>query len=191
MIKYLSNNITDFFYLNNIINEEEKEIYVYGLQLIISTVIGITLIASLGLFLNIFVKSLIFLISFIWIRMYSGGYHASSYIKCNLTFVTVYLMTMAITIITPPNYIMIASLVMISLTLYIILKYAPVDHENKRLSDEQKRINKKITLQLLFLFYLIAAVMYKIGNQLFYTIIVTMFMVSSLIFVKIKHKEVF
>ena len=191
MIKYLLNNITDFFYLNNIINEEEKEIFVYGLQLIISTVIGITLIASLGLFLNMFVKSLIFLISFIWIRMYSGGYHASSYIKCNLTFVTVYLMTMVITTITPSNYIMIASLVMISLTLHIILKYAPVDHENKRLSDEQKRINKKITLQLLFLFYLIAAVLYKIDNQLFYTIIVTMFMVSSLILVKIKQKEVF
>ena len=36
MIKYLSDNITDFFYLNNMIEEEDKEIHVYGLHLIIS-----------------------------------------------------------------------------------------------------------------------------------------------------------
>nr|WP_312580175.1 accessory gene regulator B family protein [Sedimentibacter sp.] len=52
MIKYLSYNITDFFSSNNIIEEEDKEIYVYGLQLIISTLIGITLILVLGLILN-------------------------------------------------------------------------------------------------------------------------------------------
>lgn len=52
MIKYLSDNITDFFYSNKIIEEEDREIYVYGLQLIISTIIGITLILVLGLIIN-------------------------------------------------------------------------------------------------------------------------------------------
>jgi len=32
MIKYLSDNITDYFYSNNIIEEEDKEIYVYGIN---------------------------------------------------------------------------------------------------------------------------------------------------------------
>lgn len=52
MIKFLSYNITDFFYSNNIIYEEDKEIYLYGLQLIISTVIGIALIMLLGILIN-------------------------------------------------------------------------------------------------------------------------------------------
>ena len=32
MIKYISDNIADYFYLNKVIEEEEKEIYVYGLS---------------------------------------------------------------------------------------------------------------------------------------------------------------
>nr|WP_312580178.1 accessory gene regulator B family protein [Sedimentibacter sp.] len=186
MIKYLSDNITDFFYSNNIIQEEDKEIYVYGLQLIISTIIGITLILVVGLILNRLFYSIIFLISFIPIRMYSGGYHASSYVKCNLTLISLYLVTMSAVIFIPSVYVMRISAIMAIITIYIILKYAPVDNENKRLTENRKKRNKKITVFILFGFYLIGVVMYKINIQLFYTIIVTMFLVSILLKIKIK-----
>lgn len=186
MIKYLSDNITDFFYSNKIIEEEDREIYVYGLQLIISTIIGITLILVLGLIINKLFYSIIFLISFIPIRMYSGGYHASSYVKCNLTLISLYLVTMSAVIYTPSVYVIKISTIMVIITIYIVLKYAPVDNENKKLTENRKKINKRITLFILSAFYLIGMVMYKINIQLFYTIIVTMFLVSILIKIKIK-----
>lgn len=186
MIKYLSDNITDFFYSNNIIQEEDKEIYVYGLQLIISTIIGITLILVLGLILKKLFYSIIFLISFIPIRMYSGGYHANSYVKCNLTLISLYLVAMSAVIFTPSVYVIRISVIMAIITIYIILKYAPVDNENKRLTENRKKGNKKITVFILFAFCLIGVVMYKINIQLFYTIIVTMFLVSILIIIKVK-----
>ncbi|MDF2882005.1 MAG: accessory regulator [Clostridiaceae bacterium] len=185
MIKYLSDNITDFFYSNNILEEEDKEIYVYGLHLIISTVIGITLIFILGLILNRLIYSIVFLISFIPIRMYSGGYHASSYVKCNLILIVLYLTTMSVVVFTPSVYVIGISAIMTIATVYIILKFAPVDNEKKRLTENKKKRNKKITLFILFTFYLIGVVMYKINIQIFYTIIVTMFLVSILI-IKIK-----
>lgn len=186
MIKFLSYNITDFFYSNNIIYEEDKEIYLYGLQLIISTVIGIALIMLLGILINKIYLSIAFLISFISIRMYSGGYHANSYLKCNLTLIALYLLTISATMFTPTTYIIKTSLIMTISTIYIIIKFAPVDNKNKRLTENQKKKNKQITLFILFSYYLIGILMYKINIQISYSIIITMFLVSILMRIKIK-----
>ena len=138
MIKYLSENITNYFYTNEIISKEEKEIYVYGLHLIFSSVIGIAIILTLGIFLNNLVNTVLFLSAFISVRMYSGGYHANSYIKCNMTLITIYLITMAAVNFIPREIIGTSSAALIALTVYIILKYAPVDNENKKLTKKQK-----------------------------------------------------
>ena len=39
MLNYLSRSITDFLLLKETIKTEEKEIYIYGVQLIISSII--------------------------------------------------------------------------------------------------------------------------------------------------------
>ncbi|WP_326910859.1 accessory gene regulator ArgB-like protein [Sedimentibacter sp. MB31-C6] len=185
MINYLTNNITEYFCSNNIITDDEKDIYIYGLQLIISSVVGIILIISLGFILNNIINSILFLITFISIRMYSGGYHANSYIKCNVSLVIIYLLSIVVISIIPYNYISIMYISMIILTIYIIIKYSPVDNKNKKLTNNQKKRNKKVTLILLFTFYLIGIATYKINSQIFYTIIVTMFFVAALIIKKI------
>jgi accessory gene regulator B len=189
MIKNLSENITDYFYLNNIINKEEKELYIYGLHLIISSIIGITIILTLGLIFNIFSNTFLFLISFISIRMYSGGYHAKSYIKCNITLITIYLIMFLIVNYTPTELICLSSILLSIITVFIILKFAPTDNKNKKLTPERKKTNKNITLIILTIFYVLGLTIYKFNMQSFYTIVVTMFMVAILILVKVKGGE--
>ncbi len=181
MVKYLSEKITDYFYYKNIIREEDKEILIYGLQLITSTIFGIMLILVLGLLFDKLVHSVGFLICFIQVRRYSGGYHANSYLKCNLTLMTLYLVTILLTIYTPISYVLGISIIMTIIAAYIILKYAPVDNVNKRLTELQRKKNKRITLYILLFIYLVEIVMYKINIQLFYTIIITIFLISILI----------
>lgn len=190
MIKYLSENITGYFYKNEIINEEEKEIYIYGLHLIISSAMGIAIILTLGLILNNSVNTFLFLSAFISVRMYSGGYHASSYIKCNITLITVYLITIAAVNFIPPEIVDFSSIILIAATVYVILKYAPVDNENKRLTEGQKNANKKITVCLSVLFYIIALILHSFDIQFFYTIILTMFSIAVLILIKVKGGEI-
>lgn len=186
MIKYLSDNITNYFYNNDIISEEDKEIYVYGLEIIISSLIGMLLIIGIGICLNKIVYSIIFLSTFVPIRMYTGGYHANSYIQCNLTFVSIYLVTLGIIMIVPSNYIGITSTVMILMTIYIIFKYAPIDNEHKRLTIEEKKKHKKVALIILFIYYFLSIFVCKINIKLFYIIIVTLFMVANLILIALK-----
>lgn len=188
MIESLSISITDFFYSNDIIEEDEKEILVYGLQLIISSLLGVSVLLMIGAALGRLTDTIIFLVTFIILRMYSGGYHANSYLKCNITLIAVYMGMIAAVTYTPHVYMGIMSVMMASCTIYTVLRYAPVDNENKRLDEKQKKDNRRITIALLIAFYLVAMVMYKMDMKAFYTVIVTMFSVAVLIILKVRGK---
>ena len=90
MVNKLSKNVAVFFMENDLIQKDEIDIYIYGLQLIISSIIGISIILVAGIIFERFKDSLIFLFIFIIMRQYSGGYHADSYLKCNLFFISIF-----------------------------------------------------------------------------------------------------
>ena len=58
------------------------EIYVYGFELIISSIIETGALLLVGFLIGKFVETILFLVSFSSIRFFSGGYHANSYFKC-------------------------------------------------------------------------------------------------------------
>ena len=80
------NSIIRFLINNKAIdhNEDEVAFYKYGIEISLSSIIGISLILLLGFILNNIPASLIYLSMFILIRTITGGFHASTYIKCNL-----------------------------------------------------------------------------------------------------------
>lgn len=65
-----------------VIKGEEQEIYVYGLQLIVTTGLVFLTLLGIGLYLRKMVVTLVFCCYFPGLRQYTGGYHASSYRKC-------------------------------------------------------------------------------------------------------------
>ena len=58
------------------------EIYVYGFELLISSIIETGALLFVGFLIGKFIETILFLFSFSSIRFFSGGYHANSYIKC-------------------------------------------------------------------------------------------------------------
>lgn len=91
MIEKLSTSITNFFIDQDIIDPAEEAVYKYGTEVTISTLLGYFLIISTGIVLGRFFDSLLFLACFVSIRLFAGGYHADTYVKCNSTFVGVFL----------------------------------------------------------------------------------------------------
>lgn len=65
------------FYLckNNVIETDNMDIYVYGLDVLISGVVGTLVILFAGILFNRVRLSVIYLATMIPIRMYTGGYH--------------------------------------------------------------------------------------------------------------------
>lgn len=64
-------------------SEPEKEpIYIYGLELIISTVIGLIAILIISVALSNIRSGILFIFVFVPLRLFTGGYHAATYYQC-------------------------------------------------------------------------------------------------------------
>lgn len=189
MVNKISTNVADYFLENNIIQEKEIEIYMYGLKLIISSFLGISIILFIGIMLGRFTESIVFLFCFITLRQYSGGYHADSYFKCNLYFITTFLITEASVIFTQENYIDFLSVGMFCTSLVILLIFAPVDNKNKRLSQSQKLKNKKISLIIFAVLLAVAILLKTTVDNYYYNIVATVFSVTALMIIQILEEE--
>lgn len=70
----LSNVIVDLLGYNN---PEEREIYKYGVQILLSDLSNFLIIIVPSLIFNKLSEGIVFLITFISIRRYCGGFHCS------------------------------------------------------------------------------------------------------------------
>lgn len=189
MVNKVSANVADFFLKNNIIHEKDTDLYIYGIHLIISSFLGISSILYCSIMIKKFMDSIIFLFCFITLRLYSGGYHADSYFKCNLFFISTFLITEMAVIFTHANCKDFLSVGMFCTSFMILLKYAPMDNKNKRLSKLQKSRNKKISL-IIFASLVVVSTLLKITvHNYYYNIAVTVFSVTALMIIKILKEE--
>ncbi len=92
----MNRKITEFLIETNIITYDEAELYQYGLDLIGKKVMHILLILSIGLMGGHFLGMVSFLIAYVCLREYAGGYHARTTkgCYCCTAFVTLFVLAM-------------------------------------------------------------------------------------------------
>jgi len=92
---------------------------------------------------NSWIHTFFWLCGMLPIRATAGGFHASSPIKCNLLTISVFILNI-VTINLLKNYMTIyLFLFLLGMTLFSILQFAPVDHKNKVLEEEEFIIAKR------------------------------------------------
>lgn len=139
MLNASSKRIASFFYTNNIIGKEEAPIYAYGIELILATILNTIVVFIIGILIGRFAETAIFLVTFAILRSFTGGYHASSHLKCLLVFIASFMANMTILWILPSNYILLFSAAATTIALLFIFLFAPVEHENKPFEEDEKR----------------------------------------------------
>ncbi len=150
MLNTLSKRIADFLFRQKCFDEELLPVYVYGVELFLSSLLGVGLVLALGLLLNEFICSIVFLLSFIILRLFTGGFHCNSYFKCNLSLV---ITSLVVTIL--KNIIVYAPVkdtiffIMIVLSFLITILLAPISHPNKTISQKESVKFKIISLLIL------------------------------------------
>lgn len=83
MLSKAAEQCTEYLIKYNKITEQQKSIYKYGFELLVSTAVCIGAILVCGIFGGYGKETIIFLLSFIPIRITAGGYHAGSYGRCD------------------------------------------------------------------------------------------------------------
>lgn len=80
MIHTIAQKTADIFCRQNVADEEKKEIYIYGIELLVSSLIGAVLILGISIGIGKIWSGVVFLSVFILVRQYTGGYHADTYV---------------------------------------------------------------------------------------------------------------
>lgn len=146
MIHQIAERITKKIRNKNIIEDQETEIIQYGTEVLLSSMLGIAIILLVSLITGYIWHGVIFLILFILIRMYSGGYHADSYVRCNVSFVLTYIMSILLWRLCLV-YHMEWKIWLLTIVGFVLTgHYAPVENHNKCIEESSKIIYKKISI---------------------------------------------
>jgi len=137
MITKLSEKLTDYFILKNIIDIGEKETYCYCFELMIAFIFNLSLAIIIGFSFLQFVPTILFIIVFLSLRTFAGGYHAKTHFRCILIFVVVF--TSFIIIIKWCDNFSITNLILSVLGTILLLIFAPLDCKENRVDKKRKR----------------------------------------------------
>ncbi len=190
MISSMSKFVSLFLCRNNIIHADELEIYQYGFEIVISTILGFLLTVTIGIVLHMFVPSLLYYAIFVFVRQMTGGYHAKTYFRCNLVFTIVSFLTMGITKISllSEQYTFLNHTLILVAAVLTILLYAPVENPNKPLDSEQRAVNHKRSVVSTVVLSASSCGLYFITPQISLLISFTLCAVAILIMVAIMGK---
>jgi len=168
MITLISKNIVHFFVQQEVVKQEDEEVYMYGAEMMLSTSASImaTLIISI-IFGKLYYMAIFFLF-FVPLRMNVGGYHADSYGKCFIVTFSVYsAYTLALNCLSESLFLYIG-LFSIIISLPIVFKYAPIIHKNN-IIDKHGVLKRKILSRIFVLIdsiIIILLLIYKLNYKI-------------------------
>jgi accessory gene regulator B len=162
-VKKLSNSLSGALVQNNIISADREKQCQYGLELMMSSIAEILFVILLSAFLGNFVQTLIFFMGFIPLRIYAGGYHADTRLRCFLILLIIYAIFTVLLYLLPLEiyqYIVYGATVF---TIIIVSAMAPLVHSRKNMNDEEIKTFRKIALDICFF----EAALVILGNMIF------------------------
>ena len=190
MIHSLSENIADFLLSKDCFEKENLDIYVYGTELILSTALGIIIVSILSIVFNCIAQGLLFYLTFYTIRKYSGGLHCNTHLKCNLTYLSVFILSVLIdSVVKNSVYRIFILITFVVFSLITIILFAPIENINKPIKYEDRKKFKIISI----IIYLSHILLFVLLNYFFEIkadiIIITDLFVAFLIIVTLFLKN--
>lgn len=82
MIRKLSENIAFYFVKNGVADEEEQDIYRYGVEVILCDVVDVIIVITIGFIFRQIFEALWYYVNFIVLRSVTDGYHAKTFKSC-------------------------------------------------------------------------------------------------------------
>ena len=191
-MSWLTNKLIAFMIKNNVISDDKDVVafYTYGIEITISSALNIVLVLIIGILLSDIINAIVFLCTFVFVRKFTGGYHAETYFRCNLImcvgFIIVnYLSRIGINHISIYNAVIIESVVIV-----IIAVLAPVENPNKPIGHNRKPIYKIISVLIVGVLSTLSVVLigrhYIIGSVLMFTMLLISVLMAA---AKIKERS--
>ncbi len=143
MINNLVLKITEKMFKSGSISEQEKELYIYGLFMIISQAVFFAFSCALGLIFDCFAESVIFYISFAAIRKFAGGYHAATEARCEISSALSLFACTAVIRLSKIYDFRVFPLCLAAVCAVLIFVFCPLDTPEKPLDEKEFKYFRK------------------------------------------------
>ncbi len=138
--------------------DQDEESLCYGIQSFISDFSSVMALLIFSIVYGNILETLVFLICFMFLRRYTGGYHADSHLRCFLTTVLCYLGNVAAATLLSGISLTALGIISGALalgSLALVVRYAPHIHKNHPLTVRECKlyghISRMVTVGLLAL----------------------------------------
>lgn len=136
------------------------EVYRYGFELLASTLINVWVLIIIGVVTNTELQAVMYCIGFVVLRIFAGGYHASTHLRCILIFNSSFLMVVIFdkALGIADAGILLIGLALVALT--IVIRISPVGVGNKLIPELLRIKNRKISIAINILNLSLAIILY-------------------------------
>lgn len=173
MLYRISQGIVRTWQREQIIPSESSEAYVYGVQLLLSTLLNIICIAVISGLAALPFAWIPFLAGFIPLRITAGGFHAKTPLRCFITFCGTYLIFISLVLHLHDSGIRLAILSNSIVTVLAVCLCSPIPASNKPLSDEEIPQKRMLSIVITSVLLLISLSSIKFNAVLSFTLYMT------------------
>lgn len=150
------NNVVRFLLNSMICNgiiTDHYDVYQYGIELVVSSTICVIISCLAGWLLGYPLETLIYILCFIILRLYSGGFHATTHFGC---WATMLCLVLGLIMVISQVFISFYHISIISLiSIAIIAFFSPVENKKKPILHSQR---KKLKIQSILFSSLLNAI---------------------------------
>lgn len=172
---------------SGVIKEEDAEIYIYGINQILTSVLNVSSALIIGLIFGVFPEIAVFMAAYIPLRSFAGGHHAKTPLSCY-----VFSVIMLIVVSIGLKYLHLADwvyyAVFVAATL-VVLVLSPVEDRNKPLAEIEQKVYKKRTMNIAAAEVMVCLALKFVGYDNLFVAVVYSFVVLSFMLVAGKVKN--
>ncbi len=121
----------------NIIPPQEAEFFTFAFSLLLSQAFGIATCVIIGLLFQCVIESMVYLMFFIPLRTFSGGFHAGSHLKCYISSVLLFGLSVGLGVSFGVNLPLFVVTALYAGCMLTILLLAPAEDKNKPLTEPE------------------------------------------------------
>lgn len=143
MIRRLSESIVRWQFRKNILTCEQSSLYQYAYEVMLNQAINMFLALVIAIALNAQISVLVFLVSYIPLRSYCGGYHARTNGGCTIVSTILILLVCFIEKMLYWDYVTLIIPICLFVSGVFIFMFAPVPDKNKPLDEKETIIYRR------------------------------------------------
>ena len=165
MITAQAHKLTDYLCKQQIIKEEEKSIYYFCFEVVLSTAYFWAMVLILALISGQILESLVYLAAFTLMRSAAGGYHAASHWRCMILSAASFAAFLLIEIFLPEAWLAVVLTAGGIYIIYMIGRFAPIYNHNNPFTAEERQLNRNKSLFVLCVLVVCLLLLMAVGVQ--------------------------